>query len=200
MKTGKLIKTAGILDKIVRFCDGFFRAFIIVLLIFSVLVFIFGEKMFSDGSLTAELGFVKVYLSQEHQQITAPVKAYTVMSLLCAAVNCGILSFICALARKILAPMKEGRPFEKSIPEDLKKIAWVTLIGGAVSQILSLLEQIFVARALPMDAIFSSPAVAQIVYEFDLDTGFILVFFLMLFLSYIFTYGQALQQEADETV
>ena len=87
MKNEKLIKTAGILDRIVKICSGFFKAFVIVMLIFSVLVLVFGEKMFSDGALTAEFGFVKLYLAQEYQGITSMVKAYTIVSLLCGAVS-----------------------------------------------------------------------------------------------------------------
>lgn len=200
MKNDRLIKTAGALDRIVKICNGFFKAFVIVLLIFSILVLALGERMFSDGSLTAEFGFVKLYLAQEYQCITSMVKAYTIVSLLCAAVTCAIFSYVCSLLRQILAPMKEGRPFEKRIPADLRKIAWATLIGGAISEGLKLIEQMFVVKALPMDAIFASPAVTGKVYEFKFDANFIFIFILMMFLSYIFTYGQALQQEADETV
>lgn len=200
MKNDKLLKTAGALDRIVKICSGFFKAFVMVLLIFSVLVLVLGEKMFSDGSLTAEFGFVKLYLAQEYQGINAMVKAYTIVSLLCGAVTCAILSYVCSLLRQILAPMKEGRPFERSIPADLRRIAWATLIGGAISELLKLVEQLFVIKALPMDAIFSGSAVTSKVYEFKFDSNFIFVFFLMMFLSYIFAYGQTLQQEADETV
>lgn len=200
MKNEKLIKTAGILDRIVKICSGFFKAFVIVMLIFSVLVLVFGEKMFSDGTLTAEFGFVKLYLSQQYQAITSMVKAYTIVSLLCGAVSCAILSYVCTLLRQILAPMKEGRPFEKRIPSDIRKIAWATLIGGAINETLKLIEQLFVVKALPMDAIFASSAVGEKVYNFNFDTNFVFVFFLMMFLSYIFAYGQSLQQEADETV
>lgn len=200
MKNDKLIKTAGALDRIVKICSGFFKAIVIVLLIFCVLVVVLGEKMYSNGSLTAEFGFVKLYLAQEYQGITSMVKAYTVVSLLCAAVSCSILSYICILLRQILAPMKEGRPFERSITADLRRIAWVTLIGGAINEVLKLVEQLYVIKALPMDAIFSSSAVTGKIYEFQFDINFVFVFFLMMFLSYIFGYGQNLQQEADETV
>ena len=74
------------------------------------------------------------------------------------------------------------------------------MIGGAINETLKLIEQLFVIKALPMDAIFASSAVSEKVYNFNFDTNFVFVFFLMMFLSYIFAYGQSLQQEADETV
>ena len=200
MKNDKLIRTAGTMDQIVKICSGFFKAFVIVLLVFSMLVLILGEKMFSAGSLTAELGFVKLQLSPEHQSITSMVKVYTVVTLLCSCVSCAMLAYVCALLRQLLAPMKEGRPFEKKVPTDMRKIAWAALIGGGVNELLKLVQQLFVVRALPMDEIFSSPAITGRSYEFRFDGSFILVFMLIMFLSYIFSYGQALQQEADETV
>lgn len=196
----KLSKTAHTIDRIVKICDGIFKAFIIVLLVFSILVLLLGDKMIATGSLTAELGFVKLHLAPEYQSITAMVKVYTVVSLLCGCVGCAMLAYICSLLRQILVPMKEGRPFEKRVSHDMRKIAWAVLIGGGINEILKLIEQIFVIRALPMDKMFSGDVVAYKEYMFMIDSGFVLLFFVIIFLSYIFSYGQALQQEADETI
>lgn len=195
-----LSKSAHSVDRIVKICNGIFKAFVIVLLIFSILVLLLGEKIFAAGSLTAELGFVKLYLAPEYQGITAMVKIYTVVSLLCGCVGCAMLAYICSLLRQILAPMKEGRPFEKRVCTDMRKIAWAILIGGGINEILKLIEQVFVIKALPMDRLFSAEAVASKEYMFEIDGGFVILFFVILFLSYIFSYGQSLQQEADETI
>ena len=196
----KLSKTAHTIDRIVKICSGFFKAFVIVLLIFSILVPLLGEKIFASGSLTAELGFVKLHLAPEYQGITAMVKIYTVVSLLCGCVGCAMFAYICSLVRQILAPMKEGRPFEKQVCADIRKIAWAILIGGGINEILKLIEQVFVIKALPMDRLFSADAIASREYTFQIDGSFVLLFFVIMFLSYIFSYGQSLQQEADETV
>ena len=196
----KLSRTAHTIDRIVKICCSIFKAFVIVLLIFSILVPILGEKIFAAGSLTAELGFVKLHLAPEYQGITAMVKIYTVVSLLCGCVGCAMLAYICSLLRQILAPMKEGRPFEKQVCTDMRKIAWAVLIGGGINEALRLIEQIFVVKALPMDRLFSAEIVASREYMFEIDGSFILLFFVIMFLSYIFSYGQSLQQEADETI
>ena len=196
----KLTQTAHTIDRIVKICANIFKAFVIVLLVFSVLVPLLGEKIFAAGSVTAELGFVKLHLVPEYQGITAMVKIYTVVSLLCGCVGCAMLAFICSLLRQILAPMKEGRPFEKRVCTDMRKIAWAILIGGGINEVLKLIEQIFVIKTLPMDCLFSADVVASREYLFSIDGGFVLLFFVILFLSYIFSYGQSLQQEADETI
>ena len=196
----KLSATARTVDRIVKICGGIFKAFVIVLLVFSILVPLLGEKVFATGSITAELGFVKVHLAPEYQDITSMVKMYTVVSLLCGCAGCAMLAYICSLLRQMLAPMKEGRPFEKRVSADMRKIAWAVLIGGGINEILKLLEQIFVIKALPMDRLFSSDVVTYREYLFHIDGGFVILFFVILFLSYIFSYGQSLQQEADETI
>ena len=196
----KLSKTAQTVDRIIKICDNIFKVLAIVLLIFSILVPLAGEKIFAASSLTAELGFVKLHLAPEYQGITIMVKIYTVVSLLCGCVGCTMLAYICSLLRQILAPMKEGRPFHKRVCTDMRKIAWAILIGGGINQVLKLIEQVFVIKALPMDKLFSAGVVASTEYMFEINGGFVLLFFVVLFLSYIFSYGQILQEEADETV
>ena len=196
----KLSRTAQTVDRIIKICGNIFKAFVIVLLVFSILVPLTGDKIFAANSLTAELGFVKLHLAPEYQGITVMVKIYTVVSLLCGCVGCAMLAYICSLLRQILAPMKEGRPFHKRVCMDMRKIAWAILIGGGINQILKLIEQIFVIKALPMDKLFSADVVARTEYMFEINGGFVLLFFVVLFLSYIFSYGQILQEEADETV
>jgi len=43
-------------------------------------------------------------------------------------------------------------------------------------------------------------AVEKLEYVFTVDFGFVAVFCVLMLLSYIFTYGQALQRESDETL
>ena len=200
MNNTKLTKTAGNVDMIVKICAGIFKVLVIVTLIFAVLVLIFEARIFSDGAMTVELGFVKLYLTEAYNDVTPLMKAYAIVSLLCGSVGCAMLTIICSLLRQILGPIKEGRPFEKRVSADMRKIAWAVLIGGGINEILRLIEQIFVIKALPMEKLFSSDAVAAREYLFKIDGNFVILFFVILFLSYIFSYGQFLQQEADETI
>lgn len=200
MTNDKFIRLANGIDRIAQICAGIFRVLICVLLAFCVLVLVFGEKMFAEGSLTMELGFIKLFLSPEYGSINSMVKIYTMITLLCATVGCAFLTCVCTVLRELLAPVKEGRPFEKSVAQNLRKIGWLTLIAGFVNQVLILIEQYFLIKAWPMEEVFSSPAIERVVYEFNFDLGFVAVFFVFLFLSYIFSYGNILQRESDETL
>lgn len=96
--------------------------------------------------------------------------------------------------------MKEGRPFEADIPANLKKLAWTVFVIGAVTQIAGIAERIILANAYPIEQILSSSTIAKIEYSYTIDFNFVLISCIILFLSYIFAYGQELQKESDETL
>ena len=77
---------------------------------------------------------------------------------------------------------------------------WIILAGGGLIQLLGILGRVWLVKSLPMDVIFSSPAIASVEYVFTMDFGFVWMFFVVLLLSRIFEYGQVLQQESDETL
>lgn len=200
MENKKMITAAKNLDIFAKVGSGMFKAASLVSFIFAVLVLIFGARMVEAGSLTLDLDFLKIHLADEFQLITAAMKNYIVVGLLIIGILCWTVGYAFGLVRKILAPMKEGRPFEDHIPESLRKIAWVALAGGAATQILGIAERMLATQAYPMEEIFSSDAITQLEYVYTVDFNFVWVACVILFLSYIFSYGQSLQQESDETL
>ncbi|MBQ9148788.1 MAG: DUF2975 domain-containing protein [Oscillospiraceae bacterium] len=200
MAHNKMMSTAKKLDTFTRIVGEVFRAFSIVCAVFVVLVLIVGSDMFVPGTLSLDLDFIKIHLAEDYQTISNMMKIYTIVSLVSVGVLCLMVHRISTLVRQILAPMKDGRPFENHIPANLKKIAWLVLIGGAIAEVLGIVARILITHAYPMGQIFSSPAVAKLEYVYNMDFTFVLIAGILLFLSYIFSYGQALQQEADETL
>lgn len=200
MNEKKFITTANHLDTTVKICGGFFQAAGIVLLIFAALVLFLGEKMFDTSSLSLDLGFLKLYLAEDYRVVSAPMKNYTVFGLLSGSLLCFLVSYTTGLLRKILEPMRGGRPFEADIPGHLEKIAWIVLIGGIAVQVLGFLQSILLVCAYPMEELFVASAIEKMEYVFTADFTFVLLFCAIRFLSYIFSYGQNLQQESDETL
>lgn len=200
MNGQKLIKTANNLDTMSKVCGGIMEAAGIVCAIFAVLVLIFGEKMYDTGSISLDLGFVKLYLAEEYQTAPRPLQVYTIIGLLSVGAVCFGIHYGVKLLRTILAPMKEGRPFTAEVPKNLRKIAWVVLIGGALIQIMGMIEGSVLILAYPMEEIFSSAAISRVEFAFTMDLNFVLVFCILMLLSYVFAYGQQLQQESDETL
>lgn len=185
-----MAKVFGVITKVCGF----------VCLAFAVLTLIFGEKMFVPGSLTLDLDFLKLYLTEDLSAVTGAVKLYAVVGLLVGSVLCFAMAYASGLLRCILASVKEGRPFEACVVGDLRKIGWTVLAGGAVAELLGVVERHILTRAYPMEEIFASEAVSRIEYIYTMDFNFVLTACAVFLLSYIFSYGQALQRESDETL
>lgn len=200
MENKKLITTAKSMDILVKTLGRIFQIVGIVCGVFAVLVGIFGEKMFKEASLTLELGFVKLYMAEQYQTITPTVKLYTILGLVSVCVLCAVVWYICRCVRRILEPMVQGRPFESQVAANLKKTGWAVLIGGGVMELAGWAECLIRANHYPLAEIISTEAVRMIEYDISVDFGFVLIAGVLFFLSYVFAYGQQLQQQADETL
>ena len=185
-----MVKVFGIVTKICGF----------VCLVFAVLTLLFGEKMFAAGELTLDLDFLKLHLAESLQTNSGALQIYAVVGLLTGSVLCFVMSYACSVLRRILASVKAGRPFEAAVVTDLRKIGWSVIVGGAVSALLGVVERHILTRAYPMEEIFAAEAVTRVEYVYTMDFGFVLTACAIFLLSYIFSYGQALQRESDETL
>ncbi len=200
MKNQKLIKTAENLDTLVKVCRGILSAVGIVCLVFAVLVLILGDKMYDTVNFSIDLDYLKLHLAEGIQLEEGPLNLYLILSLL---VVFGLTMAVCyglKQCRKILAPMKEGRPFAENVPACLKKLALTVLIGGAVMELCGIAERMILAHACSVEQLFHPERVVLVEEAYTVDFSFVLVFCIIQFLSYIFTYGQELQKESDETL
>jgi len=117
MSEKKMVNVAKSLDMIAKTCVVVFRVFAVVFFVFAVLVLILGNKMYEAGSFTLDLDFVKFYLADQYQTASVPLQIFTIVSLVVVGGLCLAGSYVLKLLRDILQPMKEGRPFEESVPK-----------------------------------------------------------------------------------
>ena len=82
----------------------------------------------------------------------------------------------------------------------LKKIAWIVLGSGAVTQLFGIIESVLLNKIYPLEQLFASDAIEKIEVTNVMDFTFVFIFGILMLLSYIFAYGQTLQKEADETL
>ena len=136
MKTKSMTTTAGNLDTILKFVEGFMKAFAIVFAVFWVLLKVFKEKLVS-GSFSLDLDFVKLHLSGACGNISGLVLNHMDVILITGCLGCIAIRYGIRFLRKILSPVKEGRPFDADVVLNLKKLAWVILIGGGVIHVLT---------------------------------------------------------------
>ena len=200
MENKKLMNTANTLEVIAKVCAGILRVVGVVLIVFAILVLVLGEKMYDSSTISLDLDFVKLYLSEEYGQVTGLMQVYTVLGLLTVSVVCFAACYGLKYLRKILASMKVCRPFEAEIPACLQKIAWVVLGCGALVQVVGVIESVLLVKIYPLEQILVSDAIEKIEYVNVVDFTFVIIFAILMLLSYIFAYGQTLQRESDETL
>lgn len=200
MENSKMVKTAGILDKIAKILGGIALVCGFVCLAFVPLVIFLGERVFVPGSNVLELGFIEFKLSADFQAITPGVVTFSAVSLVIAATSCFILYFIAKFLRAVLLSVKEGRPFENAVVSSFRRLGFLSLVGGLVSELLKWGQQLLLLKAYPMDEIFASPAIAGMEVNFIMDMGFVLIALVFFLLSWVFAYGHELQKQSDETL
>ena len=147
-----------------------------------------------------DIGPISIELVEEHTpsntRILAYAWIYAGLGALCAAVICLGLGYI----RKILMPMAEGRPFHADTSRYLKKLAVLSLVLGIAQNVGGAVEAFSALRSFGLDKLVESGIIRSVTINYTLELGFIVVFFVLLLMSYIFAYGAQLQQLSDETL
>jgi hypothetical protein len=199
MDTEKMMKTAKVIDKILRVLRGIFVAGMIVCAVFLVLVPIFGEKIMKlDGSI--DLGDISLALTDNAIIDWNTFAVSMMIGFIATLVTCLIVWYGITLLLRVISPMKEGRPFESGISGQIKKLAWVVLVGGAVSEAASAVAKYMEVRSFDVTALFNASVVTSYTYNGISDVSFLAIAVVLFLLSYIFQYGENLQRESDETL
>ena len=102
--------------------------------------------------------------------------------------------------REILKPMKEEKPFDSVVSTNLKKLAKLSIVIGILYNIIVLSEQIMTVFVYDLPGLLISDKISHVGGMFQIDLTFIVYWAVLLLLSYVFRYGEALQQLSDETL
>ena len=201
MNNEKFVKTSIVMDRILKILQGFLLAGVIVSAIFIPMTAILGDKIIADAS-TLKLGRLALKLSGDYHDYLdlSGIKLSIIVTLVAAIVGCAVGWYCMKKLREILVPMKEGRPFASGISERIRRLAFTVLIGGGIAEICRAVGSVFELKAYDLDKIFANPALANISYRYDISLWFVVVALILLFLSFVFRYGEELQRESDETL
>ena len=201
MEKTKLMKSAAVIDRILKILQGFAMAFAIVAAIFIPLTAIFGEKIVADSS-RIDIGNLNIKLAGESSDYlnAATLKGSIIATLVSAIIVLAVIWYCLRVLRGIMADMKEGRPFEQGISAKIKKLAWTVLIGGAIAEIGRAVGKIAELKSYNISALFANPPVESTSFNYSINLWFIAAAVFLFFLSYVFKYGEGLQKESDETL
>lgn len=204
----KMSKTAKVLDVI---CKVLFWVHLAACVILCLAVIFGAVQMFmqitsgqADGVITVmsvQLDQVVFELAEEAWSLAKNGREVLwIFSLLIAAISVGASCYGLAVIRRILAPMKEQRPFAETVSRDLKKLGWFTILVGAVNSVMEVAMDTAVFRYYDFSTLFLSDKITGVSVETTIDLTFLIVAAVVFLLSYIFRYGASLQQLSDETL
>lgn len=160
----RLRKTARVLDVVARIAFWF-------TMVVGALLFLLWALNLRDPFFTSYMGGL-LMAGNLNFTLAEPVNFPWGAMLVLAALELAVYGCTVRIFRRVLRPMKEGRPFDGAARQ-LRRLAWVTL---AANLVLSCASQV------------------------RLDLGFLGPGIFLLLLSFVFHYGEELQRQADETL
>ena len=147
-----------------------------------------------------DLGFIELEIAQSYAPDKWLVLLQAAITLL---VSCRLMydgrrgvGYI----REILKPMTEEKPFDSIVSTNLGKLAKLSINLGILYNIILLSEQIITVFVYDLPSLLVSEKITHITGMFQVDLTFLIYWAILLLLSYVFRYGEELQQLSDETL
>lgn len=197
----KVMKTANVVDSILKVLSGFAIAGMAVAVIFMILTAFLGEKIIADAS-ELDLGAAKITLIGERSSYLNKPWAigYIYSSLAAVLVGCGAAFLGIRALRNILASMKEGEVFAEGVSKKIRTLGTTVLIGGGLTEIMYKVSDVIEMHAYDLDKILNKSIVSEIGYGTHINLWFVVTALVLYFLAFIFRCGEGLQKESDETL
>lgn len=204
MNTSKMIRTSKKLDTFFKVLQRTLKISIIVVICVMIALTVVNimdpNAVIGRGFNKVSIGPLTFELAEEHAPGNTTILVYS-WTLIALITVCAVIAYRAfGLIRKILKPMTEGRPFESTVADDIRKISFVCLALGIVQNVASAAETTNIIRNFNLTELVVGEHVRSITANYSFDFTFLILFFVLLLISHIFRYGAELQQQADETL
>ena len=156
--------------------------------------------MVGTGYNTISLGCLKLRIADMYAPDPYHVLKVMAAQMVLALVVIFVIRLCVKCIRQILKPMVENKPFDATVSVNLKKLAKYALILGITVNVIELLSSIALVRGYDLDLLIMHETIPHAEFQFTFDFSFLPVWGLLLLLSYVFRYGEELQQLSDETL
>jgi len=200
-----LSNTAKKLDKVFEIVHIVLGALAIAAIVFIVLIGLayvlkWDPEMIGTGYASFDIGFLELEVAENYSPDKWLVLLQAAITL---AVSCRLLydgrrgvGYI----REILKPMTEEKPFDSVVSTNLKKLARLSINLGILWNVIILAEQIMVVFVYDLPGLLISEKITHVGGMFHVDLTFLIYWAILMLLSYVFRYGEQLQQLSDETL
>ena len=194
----KLMKTSKNLDFFFSVMQKIIIvAVAIVLIATAALTFLSGDTV---GGGIIDIGGVQFDISDEFAPIKKDFLVYVWIMITLLILIVTVIYYMFSIIRKILQPMKEGCPFDKSVGYNIRKIANATIILGILANTISAVKTVGAILVFRFSELFAEGAVEKVTAHLSFDVTFFIVYFILLLISHVFIYGAELQKLSDETL
>ena len=200
-----LSNTARKLDKVLEIAHIVFGALAIACIVGVILIAVayvlkLDPSMIGTGYENFDIGFLELTVAESF----APDKWMILLqAAITLAVSCRLMYDArrgVGYIREILNPMKEEKPFDSVVSTNLKKLAKLSIHLGILGNIIILSEQILTVFVYDLPGLLISEKITHVGGMFQVDLTFLIYWAILLLLSYVFRYGEELQQLSDETI
>ena len=200
-----LSNTAKKLDKVLEIVHIVFGALAIACIVGVALITVayilkWDPAMIGTDYENFDIGFLELTVAEAY----APDKWLVLLqAAITLAVSCRLLYDSrrgVGYIREILHPMTEEKPFDTIVSTNLKKLARLSINLGILYNIIILSEQIITVFVYDLPGLLISEKISHVGGMFQVDLTFVVYWAVLLLLSYIFRYGEELQQLSDETL
>lgn len=156
--------------------------------------------MVGHGYNTIDIGFLELQIADAYAPDPYHVlKVMAVQSVLTLVV-CIFAQLCVTCIRQILQPMTENAPFSSTVSTNLKKLAKYSVILGIAVNAIQIVSHVMLVLGYDLHLLLLSEKITHLEFFFTFDPTFLVVAAVFLLLSYIFRYGEELQQLSDETL
>ena len=119
-----------------------------------------------------------------------------------------VMGFVCCLfgrvsihyIREILQPMTRNEPFNTIVSTNLKKLGKLSIALGIGVNLVQLVDQLILVFVLDLPSLLIGEKIVHVNGTFTFDLSFLAITAILFLLSYVFHYGEELQQLSDETL
>ena len=198
-KLKKMAKTLDTVAKILMYGNMIGAALMLILGIVELGNISMNKSMLRE-SLVLNLGSVEVGLASEYAPSVQYINTRFFVGLMFGIGICGFLIYASKIFRKILAPMKEGLPFDVSVSKNLRRLGALIFIGGGSLSVIEVIDSWIVYNAYHVSELFRPERITEVDMSLKMDWKFLMVAAIIFLMSYIFQYGAELQKLSDETL
>ncbi len=197
----KLMKISRVLDTVVRVLTGiFFGLGCASTLLMAAALCLPASRYESLVGKWLNLEFGSITLTLK-EPLSAPenLKPSICVLLLTALAALFFMAWVGREIHRLLLPMKEGRPFDCSVPATLNRLGWMTIIESAVFFLLRGISLFLAAHLYALSGFFGDNVNGYTI-NLQYDLGWLLMAGMLFLLAHIFKYGEELQRLSDETL